>query len=325
VASPFTGLEVRKDMRPSARAFSFDLDHALLSVVALEASVPDDAFTATALGTERAGNAVLIDEHGLVLTIGYLITEAREVTLTTGDGRRVPAHVLGYDQPTGFGLVHALEPLNLPALTLGDSRRLRADDAVVIAGAGGQAHAAAGRIVAREPFAGYWEYMLDEALFTGPAHPHWSGAALIGPSGDLVGVGSLRVERDSSQGDVTPLNMCVPAELLAPILGDLARGRPTGPPRPWLGVFAQEVDDKVVILSVAGGGPAARAELRRGDVVRAVGGRPVSGLADFYRRLWKLGPAGVVALLTLERGGDVFDVEVRSIDRTSVLKKPRFN
>jgi S1-C subfamily serine protease len=325
VTSPFDGLEVRSDMRPRSGAFAFDLDTALSSIVALEARVPEDAFTAGALGTERIGNGVVIGEDGLVLTIGYLITEAETVTLTTVHGRSVAAHVLGYDQVTGFGLVAPLEPLNVPALALGDSREVGPDQPVIVAGAGGRAHALAGLIVDREPFAGYWEYLLEEALFTGPAHPHWSGAALIGPAGELIGLGSLQLEQTSGTGPSTPLNMCVPIELLPPILDDLARGRPAREPRPWLGVFAQEVDDNVVILGVAKGGPASRAELKRGDVVLAVGGRPVSGLADFYRRLWALGPAGVQAPLRLWRGGDVFDVIVRTVDRAALLRKPRLN
>jgi S1-C subfamily serine protease len=325
VRSPFEGLEVGEPMRPSPIRFGFDLEQALSSVVALEAAVPEDAFTASILGTERLGNGVVINANGLVATIGYLITEAEEVFLTTNAGRRVPAHVLGYDHATGFGLVQALEPLDVPALPLGDSRRLRPDDPVILAGAGGRSHAVSAHVVARETFAGYWEYLLDEALFTGPAHPHWSGGALIGPSGELVGMGSLHLEQETPDGEITPLNMCVPAELLAPILDDLARGRLASPPRPWLGIFAQEIEGKVVVLGVAKGGPAARAELRRGDVVLAIAGTPVEDLPDLYQRLWALGAPGVEAPLTLWRGGDTFEVEVRTVDRAALLRKPRFN
>lgn len=323
--SVFTGLEVRKDLRPSPKAFDFDLDRALSSIVALEARVPESAFTAGPLGVERIGNGIVIGEDGLVLTIGYLVTEAQEVVLTTNEGRQVPAHVLGFDQATGFGLVHALEPLGVPALPIGDSRRLRPNAPLIVAGAGGRAHAVAARLTARQPFIGYWEYFLDEALFTGPAHPHWSGAAVIDGTGALVGVGSLQLEQGSSEEPSEPLNMSVPVELLAPILDDLARGRSEANPRPWLGLYSQEVDDRIVVLNVSQGGPAARAELRRGDLILRLDGEDVEGLGDFYTRLWSLGPAGVPVRLTLSRGGDVFEVEVRSIDRRSVLWKPRFN
>ncbi|HWA59894.1 MAG TPA: S1C family serine protease [Caulobacteraceae bacterium] len=324
MTSPFDGYEVAAGQRPSAQGHGFDLDQALSAVVALEARIPDEAFTAASLGTERLGNGAVIGPNGLVLTIGYLITEAQDVTLTLNDGRAVPGHVLGVDSVTGFGLVQALEPLDVTPLSLGDSRRLRAGSPVIIAGAGGRTHAAAGQVLTRMPFAGYWEYMLDNAIMTEPAHPHWSGAALIGETGQLVGVGSLSLQRQLSSG-VKPLNMFVPIELLAPILDDLARGRPAHPPRPWLGVMAQDFARHVVVVGVSPRGPAARAELRAGDIILAVDGETVTDLADFYTHLWALGPAGVTVPLRLERDGDVFDVEIRSADRAAMLKKPRLN
>lgn len=325
MASPFDGYEVEARMRPSDETCAFDLDKTLCAVVALEARVPRDAFTAGSLGTDRLGNGTVIGPGGLVLTMAYLITEAEEVTLTRNDGVRVPAHVLGVDPVTGFGLVQALAPLGLPALPLGNARALKAESPVVIAGAGGRAHAAAGRVLARMPFAGYWEYLLENAIITEPAHPHWSGAALVGATGEIVGVGSLSLQRRSRSGGVKPINMFVPSDLLPPILHDLASGKAPHPPRPWLGVLAQDLGPHVVLIGVSPGGPAARAELRAGDVVQAVAGAPVSDLADFYTRLWAQGPAGANIPLRIQREDDVFDVEVRSADRATLLKKPRYN
>jgi len=325
VASPFDELEVEEALRPIAQLFDFDLDLRLSSVLALESRISDDAASAKTLGTYRPGNAVVIGAEGLILTIGYLITEADDVLLSTGDGRRIPAHVLGTDQATGFGLVHALEPLGLPPMPIGDSRKLRPEAAVISAGGGGRAHALGGHVLARAPFAGYWEYYLEEALYVEPAHPHWSGAALIGPNGDLVGVGSLWMERHAQDGDIQPLNMFVPAELLPPILDDLASGRAARPPRPWLGVISHDNGSHVVIQDVTPGGPAARAELRRGDIVQRLAGERVKDLAGFYTRLWALGPPGVTVPLTIQREDDVFDVEVRSGDRLAMQRKRRFN
>ncbi len=197
----------------------------------LEAQVPADAFTAAALGTDRLGNGIVLGTEGLVLTIGYLLMEADSVTLTANDGREVPAHVLGSDPATGFGLLQALEPLRLPGLPLGDSRRLKAGSPVILAGGGGRAHAAAGQVLARQRFAGYWEYLLDDAIITEPAHPHWSGAALIGAAGELMGVGSLTMQHRTADGGIATNNLFVPSELLPPILDDLAHGRPAQPPR----------------------------------------------------------------------------------------------
>ena len=325
MASPFDGHEVDKAMRPSARGLAFDLDQALASVVVLHARVPADAYTARTLGPQRLGNGIVIGGAGLVLTIGYLITEADDVTLITNDGRRVAAHVLGYDPVSGLGLVQSLEPLDLPALPLGDSRRLNEEDPVILAGGGGLAHAAAARLIARAPFAGYWEYLLEEALFTGPGHPHWSGAALIGPTGALMGVGSLQMNQVTTDGRAALINMSVPIELLPPILDDLSRGRQVHPPRPWLGLLSQDNGDDVVVVDVSADGPAARAEVRAGDIILAVAGQPVEDLADFYARLWRLGPPGVVAPLRLKREDDIFDLEIRTVDRASKLKKRQFN
>jgi S1-C subfamily serine protease len=310
MTSPFDGFEVERRLRPSGHDLAF---------------VPADAFTAETLGPERLGNGIVIGANGLVLTIGYLVTEADDVTLITNEGRSVSAHVLGYDAVTGFGLVHALEPLDLPALPLGDSRHLDSDDSIILAGGGGRSHAVAGRVIARATFAGYWEYLLDEALFTAPGHPHWSGAALIGPSGALMGVGSLQMNQESPGGQARPINMCVPIELLPPILDDLSKGLAVHPPRPWLGLLSHDNGSTVVVMDVSAGGPAARAEVRAGDIVLAVAGQPVGSLADFYAKLWALGPAGVTAPLRLKREHDIFDIEIRTVDRASRLRKPRYN
>jgi S1-C subfamily serine protease len=251
--------------------------------------------------------------------------EASEVVLTTNDGRRVPAHVLNSDPVTGFGLVQALEPLDLPSLPLGNSRNLDTGSPVIVAGAGGHTHAAAGQVLTRMPFAGYWEYLLDNAIITEPAHPHWSGSALISSKGDLVGVGSLSLQRQTRDGLAQPINMFVPSELLPPILDDLARGKAVHPPRPWLGVLAQDVGPYVIVVGVNPKGPAARAELRAGDIILAVAGEPVSDLGEFYTRMWAQGPAGAIIPLRLQRDDDVFEVEVRSVDRNALLKKPRLN
>jgi S1-C subfamily serine protease len=324
VASPFKGYEVQAKLRPNEKDLGFDLDEALSAVVALAASVPRDATTANILGTERLGNGIVINADGLVLTIGYLVIEATEVTLVTNAGRRVPAHVLGSDPVTGFGLVQALEPLETSHLVIGDSRELEVGDQLIMAGGGGRDHALTARLLSRQTFAGYWEYLLEDALFVGPAHPHWSGAALLGPAGELVGVGSLAVQQ-GGQDDATPINMCVPIELLPPILDDLSCGQPAQVPRPWLGVLAQDLEPGVIITGVTPGGPADRADLQQGDLVLAVAGSPVRGLEQFYKKLWAQGPAGTTIALRLRREGDAFDVDVRSIDRTTTFKKRRYN
>jgi S1-C subfamily serine protease len=310
--------------QPRAEDYSYDLERALSAVVGLHSIIPPDAFTADTLGVERAGNGVLIGE-GLVLTIGYLITEAETVWLHQGDGHVVQGHALGLDQETGFGLVQALGRIDLPVLGLGASRAAEIGERVVVGGAGGRTRSLAGRLAAKQEFAGYWEYALDEAIFTYPAHPNWGGTALISPKGELIGIGSLQIERER-EGKSEHLNMTVPIDLLNPILDDLRKfGRVNKPVRPWLGLYSTEVEDKVVIVGIAPKGPAARAELKTGDVVLAVASENVSTLAAFYRRVWALGHAGVEVPLTLYREGVTFEVRVNSSDRAKFLKAPRLH
>jgi S1-C subfamily serine protease len=317
--------EIPPEYQPDPRLLDYDLKNALSAVVSLRARVPEDAFTAETLGVERAGQGVVIRDDGLVVTIGYLIAEAEEVWLTTNRGRVVQAHVIAYDYESGFGLVQALEPLGVPVLALGDSRRLKPGDQVVVGGSGGQIHSLAAQVVACQEFAGYWEYLIDGAIFTAPAHPNWGGTALIGPRGDLMGIGSLQLQHQASGRTVVPLNMSVPIDLLKPILDDLlTAGRVKHEPRPWLGFYVAEAeDDELTIIGLAGDAPAQRAGLRAGDQIHAVGEQSVGSLAEFYRAIWALGPAGVDVPLTLEREGDRFDVTIRSADRGRFMKTPR--
>ncbi len=317
--------EVPAGGQPRAEDYAFDIDRALASVVAVTARVPADAFTAETLGTERSGNGVLIREDGVVLTIGYLVTEAEEVWLTTVEGKVVPGHVIAIDQNTGFGLVQTLGRLDVPAIKLGDSGRVMPGERVVVGGAGGRTKSVAAKVLARQEFAGYWEYLLDDAFFTAPAHPHWGGTAMIGTTGELIGIGSLQLQHETAGGKVSPMNMMVPIEFLEPILDRLLTQSPAPSPRPWLGVFVSEDEDRVVVVGLAGNGPAKRAGLRAGDAILAVDGERFDSLSGFYRRLWAQGDAGVDVVLTLEREGDVFEVRIASGDRRRFLKSPRLH
>src|SRR6476660_4150074 len=310
--------------KPRPGDYAFDLDKILSSVVGLHSIIPSDAFSAETLGTERAGNGVVID-NGLVLTIGYLITEAESVWLHLADGRVVEGHALGFDSVTGFGLVQALGQLDVEPLPLGNSAKTRVGDRVVVGGAGGRTRSVASQIVAKQEFAGYWEYLLDEAVFTYPAHPNWGGTALLNERGELIGIGSLQLERER-EGKAEHVNMIVPIDLLKPVLDDLRKfGRVNKPARPWLGMYSTEIENTVVVLGISEKGPAARAELKAGDVILAVKGEKVSSHTAFYRKLWALGSAGVDVPLTVFHEGVTFDVVLTSTDRARLLKGPRLH
>jgi S1-C subfamily serine protease len=311
-----------KAIQPQQNEVRFSLDVALDAVVQLRAEIPDDAFTASILGTDRTGNGVVIRDDGLVLTIGYLITEAQSIWLTTNSGKAVAGYPLAYDQVTGFGLVQALGPLDAPALPRGSIENCKVGDDVVVIGNGGRAHALKANINGRREFAGYWEYVLDEALFTSPAHPQWGGAAVVNGDGQLLGIGSLLVE-ESQDGKQAQGNMIVPIDLLEPILDDMLKlGRPNRPPRPWLGMYAAETNAQIIVGGLATDGPAQRAGVRQGDMVLEVAGARVSTLADMFRKTWRLGPAGTEIPLTLAREGSLLNLRLQSVDRNDFLKKP---
>ena len=310
------------EMRPRPEDWRFDLDAALDSVVLVRTEIPEDAFTASILGTERAGNGVVIRDDGLILTIGYLITEASTIWLATNKGTVVQGHPLAYDQVTGFGLVQPLGKLDVKPMARGTSASCRVGENVVVAGYGGPGHALKATVFAKREFAGYWEYVLDEAVFTAPAHPQWGGAALIGPEGKLLGIGSLLVQEKVDAGTIQG-NMLVPVDLLAPILEDMVKtGRANRPPRPWLGMYTTEAGANLVVAGLAASGPADRAGIKVGDVILEVAGAKPSSLANLWRLVWRLGDAGCEVPIKIARKNKLHDVQLISVDRNDFLKKP---
>jgi S1-C subfamily serine protease len=320
-----TERDIPQNLQPRAADYRFDLEATLRGIVALRADVPMDAFTAEALGTERAGSGVVI-AGGLVLTMGYLIMESESLWLTTADGRAVAGHALAVDFETGFGLVQPLGQLDLPEIPIGDSNAVEVGQAALLAASGGRHRAIETKVVGRQEFAGYWEYLIDDALFTAPAHPFWGGAGLIGEDGRLLGIGSLVLQQGDQHGRRTDMNMVVPTALLTPVLGDLTRfGRVNRPPRPWLGLFAVENEDAVMVGGVADGGPADKAGLRPGDRLVAVDGDEVPDLAGLWRRIWSAGTAGARVRLTISRDNELLHLTLHSVDRASMLRSPRMH
>ncbi len=300
----------------------------LRSVVGIRAKIPADARTARFLGPVREGSGVVIDANGLVLTIGYLILEATSAVVIGPDKVPVPAAVVGYDHNTGFGLLRAARPLDVPPIELGDSSALKTGTPVLAVSFDGARPMVGVRIADRRTFAGYWEYLLEDAIFTMPPHRQYGGAALIGRDGKLLGIGSLFVN-DAVQRDApAPGNMFVPIDGLKPILMDLLKhGRPMKPAHPWLGTRLDDASGRVAVLRVTRGGPASEAGIQAGDVILGVGGRRVNTLEDYYRRAWALGDAGTVIPLDIVRPGkgklEIEKVPVKSRSRYQWLKLNR--
>jgi S1-C subfamily serine protease len=309
---------------PALPAAAQDAAQRLRSIVRVRCTVPADSRTAASLGRQRQGSGVLIDQSGLVLTIGYLMVEADGAEVTLADGRTLPAQVVGYDHETGFGLLRTIDPPRMPAAPLGRSASVPEHAPVMIAAHEGGGGARPAFVLSRRPFAGSWEYLVEEAIFTAPPHPEWSGAGLFDAEGRLVGIGSLMVGDANGKGTGIPGNMFVPIDLLPPILGDMiAEGAPAGPRRPWLGLATEELRGRLFVTRVTPGGPAERAGIEAGDVVLGVGGAPVRDLADFYRKLWATGDAGSEVGLMLLHGTGSRQVTIRSVDRHSHLRLKR--
>lgn len=313
-------------LQPTPEDLSFDLKEALRAIYLIRTRVPEDGFTAESLGSERAGHAVLIDERGILLTIGYLVVEAESVWLVDADGAAVEGHVLGADTETGFGLVQMLGRPTIKPLTIGTAEDLDVGDRAIVAGYGGCGQSVDVEVVGRREFAGYWEYLLDNAIFTSPPHPFWGGAALIGNDGTLKGIGSLFVQEGAHDGDEDEGregNMIVPIDLLHEIKDDLLlHGQRTTPPRPWLGMFSAESAGKVVVAGLWSGGPADQAGLEAGDLVLEVGNKPVTSMASMYKTIWGLGSAGVAVPLTVFRDKRIIEIEIESASRIDFYKKP---
>ena len=291
------------------------------AVVRIKTHINPEGRTVQGLGREREGSGIVIDNDGLILTIGYLMVEAFAAEVVDNKGRTLPANMVGYDHETGFGLLRTLEPLKLTPMALGRSSELKEREPLLVASHGGTDMVSIAYLVAKREFAGNWEYMLDEALFTAPPHPSWSGAALINREGKLVGVGSLIVGDALGGGDTTPGNMFVPIDRLPPILGDLlADGRVAGPGRPWIGVSTDELRGRLFVTRVTPGGPAEQAGIRRGDVIVSVAGERPKNLSDFYRKLWARGGAGATVPLEVLQDDQMRRIDVKSINRLDHLK-----
>jgi len=301
------------------------VEEMLTAVVGVYATVPEQARTAAALGTERFGSGVVIDSSRRTVTIGHLILEAEKLEIVLPNEELVPVEVLAYDYETGFGLLRAPDRTKIAPMPLGSSSGLPPGEKLLIASHGGEQTVRPAVFAGAREFAGYWEYLLEDAMFTVPPYPRFGGAALISSSGKLVGIGSLSVA-DAYYGDdmIVPGNMFLPIDRLKSILGDLlTEGRSSGPQRPWLGIYTEEVEGMLMVRRVAADGPAMAAGIEPGDIIAATGGIPVESMADFYRKVRVQGGPGHTISLTVVKGGEVQEVEIRSADRYQGLRPPR--
>jgi serine protease Do len=304
-----------------APAETGSLEDLISAVVKIKTHINPEGRTVQGLGRDREGTGILIDADGLILTIGYLMVEAYAAEVVTNDGRTLPATIVGYDHETGFGLLRTIEPLKIKPFTFGKIADVKEKDVVVVASGGGASNVVPALVVSKREFVGNWEYLLDEAIYTSPPHPSWSGAALINREGKLIGVGSLIVGDAAGTKENNPGNVFVPIDRLAPILGDLlTEGRPSGPGRPWLGMNADDTHGRLMVGRVTPGGPADKAGVKRGDVIMSVNGEATTSLPDFYRKVWSKGGAGAVIGLDVRNNNTMQHFDIQSINRLDHLK-----
>jgi S1-C subfamily serine protease len=291
------------------------------AVVGLKVKALPNARSNETLGAERVGSGVVIRSDGLILTIGYLVLEADSVEVVEVEGQSIPAVVLAYDHATGFGLVRALGPIAAKAIRMGTAGPVGQLDRLMIVTGGGDQAISIATVVSRRKYAGYWEYLIDGAIFTSPPRLDHSGAALINKDGELVGIGSLFVMDALTPGEKLPGNMFVPVDLLKPVLDDMVKTgtQPQGR-RPWLGVNSLEEDGRIKVMQVNDESPAAKAGISAGDIILRVNGEPVERLEDFYEKLWVRQP-GTEFRITVLHGVDVRDLVVQSIDRKEYVRR----
>jgi S1-C subfamily serine protease len=291
-------------------------EESLNAVVRIRSVFPANISSADTLGTERVGNGVVIDAEGTILTLAFLTRDADRIDVIGPNNESVAATLIGYDYNTGLSLLRTNKPLGITPIKLGQSSSLAVGDRTIVAGAGGGQELQLIQVVARKEFAGSWEYLLEDAIFTAPAFADFSGASLINSKGQLVGIGYLFTTILLKEYGLVPCNMFIPIDALNPILADLKNsGRSLKVKRPWLGINVEEAHGRVFINRVTLGGPAEKAGLKAEDMIISVDGKEVQGLADFYRKIWNVGDAGVMVPLTVLKGDKILDIKILSADR----------
>ena len=306
-------------------SFNFDLERKLDAIVSVNTYIPENSYSAEVLGTERNGHGIVIRDDGLILTVGYIITEAETVWIGTGKSS-VPGYIVGNDFESGLGLIKPMMPIDLPSIELGRLDDLAVDDAVLVAGYGGISYMMESRVVARKEFAGRWEYLLDEAIYTAPVHPVWAGTALIGEDGRLYGVGCLLIQDAGAGESISGSNLFIPVDAIAPVIDEICEhGGRNKRPRPWLGVLLQEEQGQLVVTGIFYKCPADLAGLKPGDIITGLNGEPVFDLAGFFRGVWAMGDAGAEIPLTVSRDEGAVDLVVKSGDRESSFRRGPIN
>jgi len=294
------------------------------SVVKIDSIVPPDARTAQSLGTVRGGNGVVIDDQH-ILTIGYIVVEAENITITLPDGKKFAGELIGYDHTTGFGILRTIIQSDLTPLQIGDSDQLTEQDFLYVLPYLTEGRPSAVKMVSRRSFVGWWEYFLDKPIYTYPANSSFAGSALINEYGEVLGIGSLYVADAAAQGMSSPGNMFVPINDLKPILDDLIKnGKRTKDIKPYMGLTPRDNSGQVQITRVNDNGPAAKAGFNKNDIILAVNNEKINSVEELYKKVWSFGGPGTKLQFEIKRNQKQLNIELTTMDRNDFFVKPKY-
>ncbi|GAK54409.1 PDZ/DHR/GLGF protein [Candidatus Moduliflexus flocculans] len=282
------------------------------TIVRFQAYIPENRHSANILGAVRQGTGVIINAQGYILTAGYLVMEAENIQVAFSDDRIVEAEVVGIDYESGLGLIRLLEAGDIQPIVLGNSSRVTPGQLTITIGDSTEAQARIvtnGRITDVAPFIGYWEYLLDRALYVIPQNPAFGGSPLFNLEGEVIGIVSLQLNQQ--QG----MNLAIPIELLYDIESELIRfGRVMSRrPRTWTGMYHAPYQKGIIVVDVMPESPAEEAGIEKGDLITHIAGNRVKTEEQLLRQLWEI-PVNTEFQVTLIRKNLQYTLTICGVD-----------
>ncbi len=289
------------------------------AVVGIQVAVPLDRPSALSLGPVRMGSGVIFDPAGYILTVSYIVLDAKIIQVTLRGGRKVPAKLVGLDLEDGLAVVRLEGDGPWPAAPLGDSSKVSVGMSTATIGVNEDngLSVTSGSIREIRNFVGYWEYMLNRAFVVAPPNPAFGGSPLVNDQGEVIGIVSFRI----GESQISSSNVAIPIDLFTPVKDELiAKGRvESRGPRPWLGLYTIPTPDGLVVAGASPIGPAEDAGFQRGDVILRLNGEPVESQEAFYRKLWQ-NPLGQEMALLIKRASRFEVIKVRPVDRYQLFR-----
>lgn len=292
------------------------LEYVVPATVSIRSVTPQRHPSARLLGTERMGSGAIIDAEGHILTVGYVVMGARTIEVTLPDQQQFPATLVCQDFESGIAILQT-PARDLPTVPLGHSSSLKEGDKVIIVAATDQTQrmASPGFISALRPFEAYWEYMLDQAILTTAMNPGFGGGPLLDSLGQMIGVLSLNLNSTKEMTLAIPIDLFHRVKEGVFTFGSITDRRP----RPWVGMYSEPVEGGVAVIGLIPNGPASRAGMEVKDVILEVNNAEATGRRELYELMWR-NRAGDELTFTVQRGEEVLDIRVTSMDRAEFYR-----